>query len=120
MFTVNVLFFKLIVPGAVSGLEAEAQFASVLFTWDPPSPEESNGIIIAYEFSYRVNNTQSSERVNFTNPDINTFIISLTPNTTVSEISVQAYTIVGPGQTTTTEDVFISATFPIRKFEYRE
>ena len=69
-----------------------------MLNWSPP--QEPNGVIIAYEVSYRSNqqsritrNTTIIGSTIFTTPE-------LLPNTNVSGISVRAYTKVGPGPAT--------------------
>ncbi len=47
------VIFILIVPGVVSNLTAEPRFTSIVLTWSPP--QDSNGVIIAYGVTYRVN-----------------------------------------------------------------
>ncbi len=90
-----------IVPGVVSSLTAEPRLTSIVFTWSPP--QEPNGVIIAYEVTYRVNDTNSTT-INTT--DISTtHTLELALNTRVSGISVRAYTSVGPGNATMHHDV---------------
>ncbi len=100
------------VPGVVSNFTAENQVTSVTFDWG--LPEEPNGIIIAYELSYRVNSSTP-----FTNniTDVRTiaFTIDLAVNTNVSDVSIRAYTSVGPGDVATANNVLIPATPLIRK-----
>ncbi len=93
--------FIFIVPGAVSNLAAESRFTSIVLTWSPP--HEPNGVIIAYEVTYRVNDTNSAT-INTT--DISTtHTLELCLNTRVSGISVRAYTSVGPGNVAVHHDV---------------
>ncbi len=99
------------VPGFVSNFVAGDQLTAVTFDWE--APEEPNGIIIAYELTYTVNSTNTTTK-NFT--DVSTmFTINLDINTNVSNISIRAYTSVGPGEVATADDVFIPATPPIRE-----
>ena len=84
---------SLIVPGVVSSLMAEPRFTSIVITWHPP--QDPNGVIIAYEVTYRVNDSNPTT-INTT--DISTtHILELALNTRVSGISVRAYTSIGPG-----------------------
>ena len=99
----------------VSSFVAELQVASVVFNWEPPAPEDRNGILIAYELAYRVNSSMDLTRENFTDVSVNTFMIRLAPYTNVSDISLRAYTSVGPGDAATTEDIFIPAALIIRE-----
>ena len=83
------------VPGPVSNLTVQPKFTSIDLTWS--APQEPNGVIISYEVTYRV----TGSNLNTTNTtDLNTTfsISSLTPQTTVSNISVSAYTSIGPGE----------------------
>ena len=70
----------------------EARFTSVVITWSPP--QEPNGVIIAYEVTYYVHGRLSIE--NTTNI-ATTLTLNLAKNV-VSNISVRAYTSVGPGR----------------------
>ena len=90
----------------MSNFTAEAELASesVVFEWNPP--QEPNGIIIAYQLTYRVRGSHNMER-NFTGGDT-MFTLNLPPGTVVSDISVRAYTSAGPGDTVTIDDVAIS------------
>ena len=78
-------------PGVVTNFMAEPVITSVLLTWSPP--QEPNGVIIVYEVTYRIN---SSDLVVVNTTDM-AFTLSLTLSTEVSDISVRAYTSVGPG-----------------------
>ena len=89
------------VPSPVSDLTAHPKFTSIDLTWS--APQEPNGVIISYEVTYRV----TGSNINTTNTtDLGaTFSISsLTPQTTVSNISVSAYTSIGPGEAATIAD----------------
>ena len=79
-------------PGPVSNLTGRSNLTSVLLTWAPP--ENPNGIIVTYEITYKVNGR--NRKVNTTDTSI--FISGLKPNTTISDISVRAYTSVGQGE----------------------
>ena len=83
------------VPGHVSDLTALPKFTSIDLTWN--APQEPNGVIISYEVTYRVT---GSNLVTTNTTDLSTTfsISSLTPQTTVSYISVSAYTSIGPGE----------------------
>ena len=89
------------VPGPVSDLTALPKFTSIDLTWS--SPQEPNGVIISYEVTYRVT---GSNLVTTNTTDLSTTfsISSLTPRTTVSNISVSAYTSIGRGEATTIPD----------------
>ena len=95
--TYNSLNF-LTVPGPVSNLMAFGIFRSVYLTWD--SPQYMNGVIISYEVTYRVTNVTLI--VNTT--DTTFSIPSPLPLTTVSDLSVRAYTKIGYGDTTKIPD----------------
>ncbi len=71
-------------------------FTSVVLTWAPP--RQPNGIIIAYEVTYRINGS-NLVRVNVMDSIIT--ITGLEPNTRISNISVRAYTSVGQGEVAT-------------------
>ena len=82
------------VPGAVSNLTGESMFTSIVLTWS--APQEPNGVIISYEVTYRV--SDSNPVTTNTTALSTTFTISpLIPGTGVSNISVSAYTSVGRG-----------------------
>jgi hypothetical protein len=74
---------------------AQPRFASIVLTWS--APREPNGVIISYEVTYRVND---SNPVTTNTTDLSTTftIPSLTPQTRVSDISVSAYTSIGHGE----------------------
>ena len=72
---------------------AKPRFTSIVLTWC--APQDPNGVIIAYEVTYTVNGTNTTT-INTT--DISTqLIIDLAPSTELSDISVRAYTSIGPG-----------------------
>ena len=89
------------VPGPVSDLTALPKFTSIDLTWS--APQEPNGVIISYEVTYRVT---GSNLVTTNTTDLSTTfsISSLTPQTKVSNISVSAYTRIGPGEVATIAD----------------
>ena len=88
-------------PGRVSHLQAETtSFSIIIISWS--TPQVPNGIIIAYEITYSVNGS-SLVTVNATGTT--TLTLELAPSTTVSGISVRAYTRIGPGPAVTTGDV---------------
>ena len=94
------LFFPT-VPGPVSNLTALPTLTSIDLTWS--APQEPNGVIISYEVTYRV----TGSNLNTTNTtDLSTTfsISSLTPQTSVSNISVSAYTSIGRGEAATIAD----------------
>ena len=89
------------VPGPVSDLTALPKSTSIDLTWN--APQEPNGVIISYEVTYRV--TENNLVTTNTTDLSTTFSISpLTPQTTVSNISVSAYTSIGPGEAATIAD----------------
>ena len=91
----------LVAPGPVFNLTAGPKFISVILEWEPP--QEPNGIIIAYEVTYRVGST----RITVNTTDLNTReqISDVPTNTTVSDITVTAYTSVGRGEERAHPDV---------------
>ena len=96
----------------MSDLTAGPVFVSVLISWS--APQEPNGRIIAYEVTYRV---ASDDVVMRNNTELETSleIPSLAPLTTVSDISVAAYTSVGRGEVTTHDNVTIPEEPEIRE-----
>ncbi len=84
-----------IVPGPVSDLSGTPTQNSLEITWSPP--EEPNGVVIGYEITYRINNSNIIV-VNTTGVSTAFTIPSLTPGTRISNISVSAYTRAGRGQ----------------------
>ena len=85
----------------MSDLTPFLTLTSIDLTWS--APEEPNGVIISYEVTYRV--TESNLVTTNTTELSTTFSISsLTPQTTVSNISVSAYTSIGPGEAATIAD----------------
>ena len=95
------LFYLPTVPGPVSDLTDLPKFTSIDLTWS--APQEPNGVIISYEVTYRV--TEGNLVTTNTTDLSTTFrISSLTPQTTVSNISVSAYTSIGPGEAATIAD----------------
>ena len=97
-----------LVPGAVLDLVGEVRFTSIVLTWSPP--QEPNGIIITYEVTYNLNH-ENTNKINITDAS-NTYILELTPNARVSDISVRAYTSVGPGDTATLQSLLILSSEP--------
>ena len=82
-------------PGPVFNLMGTPTLATVVLTWSPP--QQPNGIISNYTVTYRVNGSAPVIR-NTDDPDSTIFTIpSLFPQTTISDISVRAYTSAGPG-----------------------
>ena len=92
----NVCFFFTIsiptVPGPIHSLTATPKVISIVLSWRPPL--EPNGVIIAYEVQY----SSEGEKTNVTviGQDNSFTITGLLPSTHYN-ISVMAYTIVGPG-----------------------
>ena len=85
----------------MSDLIALPKFTSIDLTWS--APQEPNGVIISYEVTYRVT---GSNLVTTNTTDLSTTfsISSLTSQTTVSDISVSAYTSIGRGEAATLAD----------------
>ena len=79
---------------------AEAMFNSIVLTWSVP--EEPNGVILSYQVTYTVDD--SAPVSTSTTASSTTFTISLPPLTSVSNISVTAYTRVGEGEPATLND----------------
>ena len=105
-------FIYFSVPGSVPNFMAEAQFISVVFTWDQIAPENRNGMIIAYELTYRVNGSAMMMNVSSS-----TFVFSddLDRSTNVTDISIRAYTGAGPGEARTAGNVLIPNTPTVRE-----
>ena len=101
-----------VAPGPVFNLSAGPKFISVILEWE--ISREPNGNIIAYEVTYRVGNT---DRVTMNTTDLNTRleIPDVPTQTTVSEITVTAYTGVGRGEESTHPDVVTPVTPEIRE-----
>lgn len=95
-----ILFFSLIVPGAIPELHAFPMGASILhLRWI--KPEEPNGVLTGYRIEYQVVKgtalMQPKERAPITNPDeTETKLAGLEPGTTY-RITVRATTSQGPG-----------------------
>ena len=70
------------------------RFTSIVLTWS--APQEPNGVIISYEVTYRVSD-DDPVITNTTDLSTTFTIPSLTPGTTVTDISVSAYTMLGQG-----------------------
>ena len=83
-----------VAPGPVSNLAGTPKFTSIVLTWSPP--QEPNGVIISYEVTYTVNDSNAI-RVNTSDLSTTFTIPSLTPQTRVSAITVTAYTRIGRG-----------------------
>ena len=82
-------------PGAVSSLMALPKFTSIVLTWMPP--QEPNGIISAYEVTYRVGD--EADLVNTTvEASTTTFTILLARRNRVSGITVTARNDMGRGE----------------------
>ena len=83
------------VPGPIHSLTATPKVISIVLSWRPPL--EPNGVIIAYEVRYSSEGI-TAEKTNVTviGQDNSFTITGLLPSTRYN-ISVVAYTIVGPG-----------------------
>ena len=90
-----------VLPGPISNLTAHPKLTSIDLTWS--APLEPNGVIISYEVTYRVTGC-NLVTANTTDLSTTFSISSLTPQTTVSNISVTAYTSIGPGEAATLAD----------------
>ena len=106
----SITFFH-IAPGRVSNLMGTPVFTSVELTWG--YPDEPNGVIIAYEITYTINGS-GVNTTNITNLSTAFTIDSLRPGTSVTRISVTAYTEVGAGAPVALNDI-VTLTKP-RKF----
>ena len=85
----------------MSDLTALSTPTSINLTWS--APQEPNGVIISYQVTYRV--TESNLVTTNTTDLSTTFSVSsLTPRTTVSSISVSAYTSIGRGEAAIVDD----------------
>ena len=102
-----------VVPGPVFNLSAGPKFISVILEWE--IPREPNGNIIAYEVTYRVGNTNRVTRNTTDSEDTRLEIPDVPTNTTVSEITVTAYTSEGRGVESTHPDVVTPAQPEIRE-----
>ena len=92
----STIYDAVLVPGPVGAVTASPSPSQVTLTWEPPLMP--NGIIIAYEVSYR--QTASSEpetRVNSSALATNFTTESNLEEATEFIFSVRAYTRVGPG-----------------------
>ena len=102
LFFIHLIYLPT-VPGPVSDLTALPKFTSIDLTWS--APQEPNGVIISYEVTYRVTGSNLVTTNTCTTDLSTTFSISsLTPQTTVSDISVSAYTSIGRGEAATIAD----------------
>ena len=80
---------------------ANAMFNSIVLTWSVP--EEPNGVILSYQVTFTVNGS-APVSTNTTASSTTFTISSLPPLTSVSNISVTAYTRVGEGEPATLAD----------------
>ena len=85
----------------MSDLIALPKFTSIDLTWS--APQEPNGVIISYEVTFNVTGS-NLVITNTTNLSTTFSISSLIPQTTVSNISVSAYTCIGQGEAATIAD----------------
>ena len=102
------------VPGPVSDLRVLAKFISVDLTWS--APKDYPGVIISYEVTYRV--TGVTLIINTTDISTSFNISSLPPRTTVSGISVSAYTKVGRGEASTIPDQITLGNCELQNYHY--
>ena len=75
-------------------IEAVPNVTSIVLTWS--APQAPNGVIISYEVTYRVNSGIVTT-VNSTDASTNYTILSVLQGSTVSGISVTAFTSAGRG-----------------------
>ena len=85
----------------VSNFRIRPLLFSVVLTWNPP--QDPNGDILNYEVTYIVNNSAPVTK-NTTNLRTMLQIGSLTPSTSVHDIVVSAYTVIGQGEGTPSRD----------------
>ena len=90
------LFFLIIVPsGYPHSFEATAASStSAIITWDPPLPEEQNGIIIGYIINVTV--AETGERFQLFSNSTSITVDTLQPFTTYLCI-IAARTVIGTG-----------------------
>ena len=88
----------IIVPGVVSNVMAYTSLSQINISWTPPL--RPNGVIIAYEVSYRPTDSSDPEtRLNTTDLETSFTTQSDLEEGTEFIFSVRAYTRVGPGNT---------------------
>ena len=89
----------IIVPGVVSNVMAYKSLSQINISWTPPL--RPNGVIIAYEVSYRPTDSSDPE-TRLTTTDLETSFSTQSDLEEGTEFifSVRAYTRVGPGNTT--------------------
>ena len=89
----------IIVPGVVSNVMAYTSLSQINISWTPPL--RPNGVIIAYEVSYRPTDySDPKTRLNTTDLETSFSTQSDLEEGTEFIFSVRAYTRVGPGNTT--------------------
>ena len=99
-------------PGPVAGLTGQVTFFTVELSWSPP--QVPNGVIISYDVMFKVNDSTPIRTTNVaatSGPPSHT-ISDLTPQTTISDITVTARTRIGPGQSTAFSNIFTSFSKP--------
>ena len=97
------VMFNILVPGIVSNFTISPKFTEVMFTWS--IPERPNGVIINYEINYNTSQNVTISVENTTNLSTKFIVSGLDPGSHVSDISVRAYTISGPGEATNETNV---------------
>ena len=98
----------------MSDLIALAKFTSVDLSWS--APQEPNGDIISYEVTYRV--TGATLIINTTDLSTSFSIPSLSHQTTVSGLSVSAYTKIGRGEAATIPDQITLDNGELQNYHY--
>ena len=98
-------------PGPVFNLVVDKRFTSVVLNWGVP--QIPNGVIISYEVTYRASSeavvmNTSTEVVIMNTTEVTLTIPGLVPETTLSNISVTAFTSAGRGILTTHPDVVVT------------
>ena len=96
-YIVTCMVIIIVVPGPVSRLSATTAVTQLTLLWS--SPSEPNGVIIAYELRFNVNDECSCNSSTTTvNKTVRQYILRDLPPNTIVTFSVRAYTIIGPGE----------------------
>ena len=99
-------------PGFVAGLTGQVTFFTVELSWSPP--QVPNGVIISYDVMFTVNDSTPIHTTNMaaTSSAPSCIISDLTPQTSISDITVTARTRIGPGPPTAFSDIFTTLCEP--------